>query len=221
MVSLDLDQLKLIVFDWDGTLMDSVDRIVGCMQAASIDANITAPSDDAVKDIIGLGLREALQRLFPDCDSQVHSELTEHYRRHFVYESSIATKLFLGASEVLVSLQSDGYSLAVATGKARRGLEKVLDETKTRHYFAATRCADETKSKPHPQMLYELMEVLQVQPHQTLMVGDTEFDLEMAAAAGVASVAVDYGAHEQSRLLRHSPLVCISDISHLNQWLAR
>ncbi len=219
MINIKRDALKLIVFDWDGTLMDSVDRIVGCMQAASIDVGVRTPSADAVKDIIGLGLKEALLRLFPDCDELTRRQLVVHYRRHFLHESHIVSCLFEGVTEVLIELRAAGYDLAVATGKARRGLDKVLIETKTVDYFSATRCADETQSKPHPQMLLDLMDGLGVGPHQTLMVGDTEFDLEMASAAGVAAIAVDYGAHEVNRLLRHSPLACLSDIRQLSPWL--
>ncbi len=219
MIDIERDALRLIVFDWDGTLMDSVDRIVGCMQAASIDSGVGVPSSNAVKNIIGLGLQEALQELFPDSNEQMRHQLVMHYRRHFLYESRIVSQLFEGVIELLVELRAVGYDLAVATGKARRGLDKVLIETKTAGYFSATRCADETQSKPHPQMLLDLMDGLGVGPHQTLMVGDTEFDLEMASAAGVAAIAVDYGAHATNRLLRHSPLACLSDIRQLSHWL--
>ena len=215
----DLSQLKLIVFDWDGTLMDSIERIVASMQAASRDVGIDVPADDEVKEIIGLGLREALSTLFPHCEQETHTLLTERYRQHFVYESTVATRLFEGVPEMLTRLNNSGYTLAIATGKARRGLDKVLDETNLHHFFEATRCADETRSKPHPQMLFEIMNTTGAEAHQTLMIGDTEFDLAMAQAAGVKGLGVSYGVHSKTRLLDQGAIGCIDEIREIDDWL--
>ena len=215
----DLSRIKLIIFDWDGTLMDSVDKIVGSMQAASRDAGITIPSDQEVKEIIGLGLKEAIQQLFPQENDAMHENITEQYRQHYLFLSDIKTELFVGAYDTLTQLKEGGYVLAVATGKARRGLDRVLGDTDVGQFFDITRCSDETQSKPHPQMLHEIMDSLAIPAQETLMVGDTEFDLKMANAAGVDSLAVTYGVHNRERLLSHNPVACIDDIREITSLL--
>lgn len=195
--------------------MDSVDRIVGCMQAASRDVGVVEPSCQDVKNIIGLGLTEAMQTLFPTIDERVHVALTDAYRNHYLYESTIATQLFDGVVETLSQLQTSGYTLAVATGKSRRGLDRVFEETDVAKYFAASRCSDETQSKPHPQMLFELLDEIGVSANEAVMIGDSEFDLMMARAAGVPSIAATYGVHDERRLLKHGPLVCLNQITDL------
>lgn len=199
--------------------MDSVDRIVASMQAACEDVGINEPTSDQVKEIIGLGLKEALHTLFPDQEPSMYDRLTEQYRQHFVYQSKVESRLFDGAHDTLVNLADSGYILAVATGKARRGLDKVLEETGLSDLFEITRCADETRSKPHPQMLYEIMNYLDVSPSQTLMVGDTEYDMAMASAANTVSMGVSYGVHSKERLLAHEPVTCLDDIRDICKWL--
>ena len=215
----ELNELKLLVFDWDGTLMDSVDRIVASMQAASRDTDIKVPTVDEIKEIIGLGLKEALHTLFPHHDVSTHEKLTEHYRQHFVYESTVESRPFEGTRETLVNLVDSGYVLAVATGKARKGLDRALEETALGDLFDITRCADETRSKPHPQMLHEIMDQLGVPASQTLMIGDTEYDLAMANAANALSMGVSYGVHDKERLLTHDPVACLDDIRDIRDWL--
>lgn len=211
--------IKLVVFDWDGTLMDSAAQIVACMQAASADLQLDTRSIDAVKNIIGLGLREAVAALYPDADTELVSALADRYREHWL-SGAQQSLLFPGVETTLQLLKDEGYRLAVATGKGRHGLDKVLRETGLAHLFEATRCADETRSKPHPLMLQQLMTELQCAPAQTLMVGDTEYDMEMARNAQAHPVAVSYGVHEWPRLQRHAPLTCLDQISELGDWLA-
>lgn len=214
-----MSEFKLVVFDWDGTLMDSEARIVACLHAAAADAGLPERSNAECRNVIGLGLTEALNTLFPEAGPDAHRLLFERYRYHFLAEEGIPTELFPGAADTVRALEEAGYLLAVATGKGRRGLDRVLAETGLAHRFHATRCADETCSKPHPQMLLEIMDVVGVSPRETLMVGDTEYDMSMAGNAGAAALAVSYGVHELERLLRHGPLGYIDRISDLVPWL--
>jgi phosphoglycolate phosphatase len=212
------EKIKLIVFDWDGTLMDSEAQIVACLHAAIADLGLDPMDDLTVKNVIGLGLHEAIDMLVPGRDDSFQQAFVEHYRKHWF--QSGASLLFEGVREVLDTLQKQQLLLGIATGKARRGLERVLDETKLAAFFHSTRCADEAPSKPHPQMLLEIMAELEVLPKETLMVGDTEYDMEMASNAGAARVGVRTGVHSEERLHRHAPLVCLGRLSELPAWLA-
>lgn len=210
---------KLIVFDWDGTLMDSEARIVACLRAAVTDLDLEPRTDEQYRNIIGLGLAEALQNLFPEHPTSIHEALVAQYRHHFLDANATPSTLFEGAAPTVRTLAERGLLLAVATGKGRRGLDRVLDETGMGQWFHATRCADETFSKPHPQMLLEIMDVLGADPRETLMVGDTEYDMQLARNAGTAAVAVSYGVHTLGRLLAHEPLGHIDDIRELISWM--
>jgi phosphoglycolate phosphatase len=214
------NRFNLLVFDWDGTLMDSEARIVACIKAAIDELGLPARDTAAVSNIIGLGLREAVDTLFPGADDALHRDLTACYRHHFLEANTTPSTLFPGASEALRSLHQQGFLLAVATGKGRQGLDKVLAETGLGALFHATRCSDETCSKPDPQMLHELMVELDAAPEQTLMVGDTEYDMQMARNAGTGALAVSYGVHALGRLLRHEPLGHIHDITEFEPWLS-
>jgi phosphoglycolate phosphatase len=210
---------ELVVFDWDGTLMDSEAHIVSCMQRAAADLDMPALSRDKVRNIIGLGMREAVATLFPQHDDDAYQAIIDRYRVHFFTDDLSAP--FDGVEDVLQSLRDQGYLLAVATGKSRRGLDRVLKHIGYEQYFIETRCADETCSKPHPQMLQEIMEVLDIRPEQTLMIGDTEYDLKMAHAAGAVPLGVDYGVHERERLIDCKPVGCLSSIQELPDWLTQ
>ncbi len=210
-------KIRFIVFDWDGTLMDSEAQIVSCLHAAIADLQIEPMEDDTVKNVIGLGLREAIDTLVPGRDDRFHQAFVDHYREHWFRSGS--SSLFEGVRESLQTLRQRNLVLGVATGKARRGLDKALGETGLDSFFDATRCADEAPSKPHPQMLLELMEILEVAPQQTVMVGDTEYDMEMATNAGAAKIAVSSGVHSAERLQQHSPLVTLNRIRDMPAWL--
>lgn len=212
-------QFDLIVFDWDGTLMDSEAKIVNCIQAAATDCDLQVPTRNAARRVIGLGLHEALSTLFPTQSTSRLEMLVARYRQHFLHDDKTEMVLFPGVREGLASLVDQGYLLAVATGKARRGLQKVLRSTETAHLFISTRCADETFSKPHPQMLEEILAESGVGRQQALMVGDTTYDMQMACNAGVARLAVSYGVHTREQLLEHEPLACLDNFAEVRGWL--
>lgn len=206
---------ELFIFDWDGTLMDSEARIVACMQAAAADLKLQIPDADNAKDIIGLGLREAVLKLFPELQEESTNEMVERYRHHFLRENQTPSTLFPGAAETIRELADRGYLLAVATGKGRQGLDLALESTGLSHCFHTTRCADETFSKPHPEMLLQILDQLAVSPDSALMVGDTEYDLQMAKNARIKGVAVSYGVHPLAKLMEYDPLICLHDIREL------
>lgn len=214
-----IESLRLIVFDWDGTLMDSEARIVGCMQAALRDVGVEPLPPARIRQVIGLGLNEAVHALQTEATTERLQAVADRYRHHFLTDDTIPSQPFAGAEDTLQALTDRGYLLAVATGKGRRGLDRALEETGFGRFFHATRCADETRSKPHPQMLLELMDSLGAEPEETLVVGDTEFDLQMATNAGAAALAVSYGVHERECLLLHDPLACLDDIRDVALWL--
>ncbi len=213
------DAVRLIVFDWDGTLMDSETQIVNAIQGAIADLQLEARTTEACRNIIGLGLQEAVDALYPGRGERFTQSFVARYRHHW-FSDTHASELFPGARETLELLKESGLALAVATGKGRAGLDKALRQTGLTELFSATRCSDETRSKPHPRMLNELLQELQVASQQALMVGDTEYDLQMANQAGVGPVAVSYGVHARERLLQHRPLVCLDRITELVDWLA-
>lgn len=212
-------QYDLIIFDWDGTLMDSAAKIVRCFQAAAREVGVPIPADDAVRNIIGLGLREAMDMVLPGTGDATRNLVAESYRRHFLHLDPTEATLFPGVTEGLARLGEAGYRLAIATGKARRGLDRVLRDTATSHYFCSTRCADEAFSKPHPQMLHDILDFTGVSAERAVMIGDTTYDLQMAASAAMGSVAVSYGAHERERLLAHRPLACLDSFAEVCRWL--
>lgn len=211
--------IKLIVFDWDGTLMDSETQIVHSMFGAIRDMDLEVRSADECRNIIGLGLREAIDTLYPGNDDAFLQAFVDNYRKHW-FSLAQDSELFPGARETLHLLREAGFLLAIATGKGRAGLDKVLLNTGLESTFSVTRCSEETRSKPHPQMLDEILGHLQVAPQHTLMVGDTEYDMDMARQAGVHPVAVSYGVHERERLMQYQPLVCLDNVSELIDWLA-
>ena len=211
-------EVRLIVFDWDGTLMDSEAQIVSCLRAVLHDLSVEPLHDETLRNVIGLGLREAVDTLVPGRDEAFYQAFITCYREHWFNSSE--SSLFSGVVEMLDAFRRQQFLLGVATGKSRRGLDRVLGETGLASCFDATRCADEAPSKPHPQMLLDLMDQLGVTPAQTVMVGDTEYDMEMATNAGVAKIAVTTGVHSEQRLNRHDPLVCLGRISDMPGWMS-
>jgi phosphoglycolate phosphatase len=206
---------RLYVFDWDGTLIDSVSRIVGCLRLAAGDVGLPLRSDAEYGDVIGLGLPQAIAALYPEAGEADALAYRDRYADRFIAADAEPSGFFEGALETLDVLKSRGHLLAVATGKSRRGLDRVMSRHGLTGFFHATRCADETASKPEPLMLHQIFAELGVPPAESLMVGDTEFDLEMAARAGARSMGVSYGVHSCERLLRHRPERIISAIPEL------
>jgi phosphoglycolate phosphatase len=212
-------QFDLIVFDWDGTLMDSTLTIVKCIQAAARDLGLPVPRDDAAAHVIGLGLHEAMQAVLPDIDPAFYPRMVERYRYHFLSKDH-EISLFPGVHDMLEDLSHHGYFLAVATGKSRVGLNRAMNDVKVLSLFDATRCADETFSKPHPAMLQELTRELGQDMRRTVMIGDTTHDLLMASNAGAAGIAVEYGAHPVDQLNACKPLYSARTVAELHQWLS-
>jgi phosphoglycolate phosphatase len=210
----------LIVFDWDGTLMDSAAAIVTSLQGACRDLDLPVPDDERARYIIGLGLHDALSHILPGLDAAQYPRVAERYRHHFLALDG-GTTLFPGIAEIVASLHGAGYQLAIATGKSRRGLARALAATGLESYFHASRCADEGHTKPHPGMLQAVMHELAAASDRTLMIGDTTHDLEMARAAGVAALGVAYGAHARDALQACGPLACVASVAELRDWLAR
>lgn len=205
----------MIIFDWDGTLCDSTAHIVASVQQAARVMGLPVPSDEAAADIIGLGLPQAMARLYPEVPERRRVELARTYSRHYVANESETPALFPGALETLHSLRDRGLELAVATGKSRRGLNRILEKMGLTDFFEATRCADETQSKPHPMMIHQIMAERSVTAERVVMVGDTEYDLEMASNAGVASVGVSFGVHSVQRLQAHGPVAIVDELPEL------
>jgi phosphoglycolate phosphatase len=211
-------RFDLIVFDWDGTLMDSTAAIAQSIQAASRDLGLPVPTDERARHVIGLGLNDALSYAVPDLAPEDYAKMSVAYRRHYMAISQTLT-LFPGIVTILDWLAAQGRLLAVATGKSRLGLTHVLSQSGLGEYFHATRCADESFSKPHPAMLEYLMEELGATSDRTLMIGDTTHDLQMAKNAGVAGIGVTYGAHSRDALAAESPLACLATPQALDVWL--
>jgi len=211
-------RFDLIIFDWDGTLMDSAALIADSVQAAARDLGLAVPTEERARHIIGLGLVDALRYAMPDLQPDRYQEAAERYRHHYLSRDH-QLNLFDGAEDLIAELSGAGYFLAVATGKSRAGLDRALADSGLGTYFHASRCADECHSKPHPQMVEQLMGEFGVIPEQTLMIGDTVHDLQMAKNAGVPSLAVCYGAHPRALLEAEVPLHCAASVAEMSAWL--
>lgn len=212
---------QLLIFDWDGTLMDSEARIVDCLRKASESVfGEEKRHRDELKDVIGLGLREALKKLHPECSEHELQAMAENYRHEYMVTNQTHSTLFEGVEGLLHRLEQQGYWLAIATGKGRQGLDQVLQQTGLASRFHTTRCASETFSKPHPLMLEEILDQLGMHPQQALMIGDTEYDMEMARNARMDRLAVSYGVHPAERLHKHQPIGCLEQIHQLDDFLS-
>ena len=211
-------QFNLIVFDWDGTLMDSTSAIVKSLQDSAVDLGLPTPDRKKAAHVIGLGLREALETVLPDVSPEYYPKLVERYRTHFL-KNSVSLSLFDGVREMLDDLKNQDYLLAIATGKSRAGLNRAIDEVGLQGYFDASRTADETHSKPHPAMLHELTGQLGEPMKRTVMIGDTTHDLLMANNAGASGIAVQYGAHPPKELQRLHPVYSADSVEELHRWL--
>ena len=212
------NKYDLIIFDWDGTLANSTQLIVDAICKGSVDVGLPVPSQEAASGIIGLGFREACYALFGQIPDDVLTHITARYTYYYGQREN-DIPLFDGAADVIGHLTEKGVALGVATGKGRAGLNRALDRSGIKHHFVATRCVDECHSKPHPQMILELMDEVAARPERTLMVGDTSFDLQMAQNANVASLGVTFGAHPLERLLPHAPVAHFDAFHQLSHWL--
>ncbi len=213
-------RFDLLVFDWDGTLIDSAGAIVAAIQAAARDLGLPIPDEARARHVIGLGLHDALAHALPGLPPTEYGRVAERYRHHFLPHAA-RLPLFPGMREMLAHLRLRGHALAIATGKSHAGLTQGLEATELEGLFGATRAADQCAPKPAAQMLLELMAELGAAPERTLMIGDTSHDLQMAANAGVAALGVSYGAHERAQLAPLAPLALLESPTALAQWLAR
>lgn len=207
---------KLLVFDWDGTLCDSLDRIVVSIRSSAEELGLPIPSEEASRDVIGLGLREALAVLFPELSGRDIEALRQRYAGHYVSRDLEPSPLYPRVQETLLALREAGFHMAVATGKSRKGLDRALAGLDMADFFDASRCADETRSKPDPLMVRELIRYFGVTAGESLMVGDTTYDMEMARNAGMPRVGVTYGAHAPQRLHSYQPLALLDCLSGLD-----
>lgn len=215
------NKFDLIIFDWDGTLINSIDWIVSCIQKAARHCDCRIPEAQEARNVIGLSLENALNQLFPDIGQSARLRLTRSYSENFLAKQAAQEDLFAGVYDMLVQLQQQGYQLAVATGKSRMGLQKAMSGTGTEALFNASRCADETASKPDPTMIQEIIGQLAAANDRTLMVGDSIHDLQMAANANISCVAVSCGAHSSEQLMPYRPLRCLSQTTELLHLLSR
>jgi phosphoglycolate phosphatase len=212
---------KLIIFDWDGTLMDSVDRIVSSMQIAAESASLPIPSNEQAKQIIGLSMPKVVEVLFPQRTQAQEVILLEHYNRQYKELNDVPTPMFNNAIELLSKLLEKNKLLAVATGKGRGGLERVMKDTQTAHFFHASRCASDAVSKPDPQMLFSLLEELEISTNEAVMIGDTSHDLKMAQLAGIDSIGVTHGVHDESVLSLYKPKALVNSLIQLENILIK
>ena len=212
-----MNSYKLYIFDWDGTLMDSINFIVTAMQAAFSVANLPEPSDEAVKAIIGLSLFKAIKQLSPKSSDEQCNEITALYKQQYASLDKSALVLFDGAYDLLTTLHSQGKQLAVATGKSRDGLESLFAKTQTKHFFKYSKTVDEANSKPDPDMLYQILQLSNVEKHEAVMIGDSNFDLEMAVNAGIDSIGVTMGAISRTNLLPYKPKAIADSIGELSR----
>ncbi|SDU00114.1 HAD-IA family hydrolase [Halopseudomonas salegens] len=217
-----MTELQTLIFDWDGTLANSVEKIVLSMQRAADDVGLDPLSAQAVREIIGLGLPEAIAVLYPNVeDRQLAERLGTAYGQHYLTLEEVPSPLFDGVRDALDIFRDAGFRLAVATGKKRRGLARVLEKHGLSGFFDATRCADETASKPNPLMLAQILYQLDTPAERAIMLGDSVFDLQMAHNAGVRPVAVSYGAMTREQLLACEPEHCLDTFSDFHHWVMR
>lgn len=212
---------KLLIFDWDGTLIDSADRIISSMQSAAEDCGFPVPAAESVREIIGLGMPEAVSALIPGVTEEGIEQMRNRYGHYFLGSDETPTPLFAGVQHTLESMQSKGARMAVATGKSRKGLQRAFAQTGLGYLFETSRCADETTSKPHPHMLEEILAETGVKPSEAVMIGDTEFDLDMGRRAGMDVIAVSYGAHPLVRLQNFNPVLEVHNFVELEVWLEK
>ena len=209
------NRFDLIIFDWDGTLIDSIDWIASCLQQAADQCGIAVPEAQAAKNVIGLSINNAMQTLFPEIDPHTQAQLVACYSQQYNSKQISPDDLFPGVYAMLVELKESGYQLAVATGKTRVGLQKALQATGTEELFCVTRCADETASKPDPKMLLEIIQHTQAAKERTLMIGDSIHDLQMALNAPISAIAVSCGANSAELLQQYHPLLCLQQPTEL------
>ena len=209
---------EAVIFDWDGTLMDSTHSIVESIQLAAADVGLPVPSTLQASWIIGMSLEAGLYKAVPELTADLVPSFMERYRHHF-FQRDQTIKMFEGAVPLLDNLRERTVPISVATGKSRAGLDRVMRAVNLSHYFNTTRCADETQGKPDPRMLHEIMWELDLEPQNVLMVGDTTHDIYMAHNAGMDCLAVTYGAHDVPTLEQSKPIKMVESVPEMHEWI--
>lgn len=209
------NRFDLIIFDWDGTLVDSIDWIVHCLKKTAIAHGCVVPEDQAAKNIIGLSIQKAMDELFPEINQKTQEQLISCYSQEFFSKQITADDLFLGVNEMLVALKQKGYQLAVATGKSSSGLHRAMQGTGLSEFFGITRCADQTASKPQPDMLEQIIKEMGVSKERVVMVGDSVHDMQMAINADISAIAVSCGANTTEQLQQYNPLLNFKQTTEL------
>ncbi len=215
-----IKKYKCIIFDWDGTLMDSEARIVDCIQASAKHTGYKVPSYNQSKEIIGLSIGKAVEYLHPNIDQDGVNKMSIAYTQHFLHDSTVSMKPYQFVNDLLISIQKSGTKIAIATGKSRKGLNQVLSEVNFANYFDTTRTPVESESKPSPLMLKQILDEFNLDVQDALMVGDSIFDMEMAQNINMDSVAISHGVHEIARLKTYNPVACVDDLLELSGWLS-
>lgn len=213
-------KIKVAIFDWDGTIIDSIEHIAGSLHQAAAELGFPTLEKAAYRNIIGLGIDEALKSLYPDAADSEIGDFRDAYRRYFFSRKATPQQIFAGMEDVINDLRVAGRGRAVATGKSRRGLDTALHSSGLQSYFDITRCADETCSKPDPTMLNEIIRFYDIRPEEAVMIGDTTYDLEMAQRIGMPSIGVRWGVHDDAAMERYSPLAIVGSVAELGKVLA-
>ncbi|MGC8119294.1 HAD family hydrolase [Marinobacter sp. VGCF2001] len=211
--------VKVVIFDWDGTLIDSVDHIADSLHQAATDLGYPELEREAYRDIIGLGMIEALEKLYPGLSREEMVRIREGYAGYFFKKVTTPQNVFEGMAEVVSDLRGAGRGCSVATGKSRRGLEQALTSSGLGAHFDTTRCADETRSKPHPLMLEEILAFYGYEPEEAVMIGDTRYDLEMAQRISMPSIGVEWGVHQKDVLEGYDPRAVVNSVADLRKVL--
>lgn len=212
--------IKAVIFDWDGTIVDSIDHIATSLHLAAADLGFPTLEKAAYRNIIGLGMVDALKALYPGVNDPDIEAIRQAYSRYFFAKEATPQQIFDGMIAVIDDLRERGVGRAVATGKSRKGLDSALQSSGLHAHFEVTRCADETLSKPDPKMLEEILDFYDLNPTDAVMIGDTTYDLEMAQRIGMPAIGVRWGVHEDADLQRFSPLRIVSTTQELNAFLA-
>ena len=212
-------EVKVVIFDWDGTLIDSVEHIAESLHQAATDLGFPRLEREAYRDIIGLGMVEALHKLYPGIGHEEMTRIREGYANHFFAKPTTPQNVFAGMADVIIDLRGAGRGCSVATGKSRRGLQDALVSSGLSSHFDTTRCADETRSKPDPRMLWEIIEHYNIRPDQAVMIGDTRYDLEMAQRIGMPSIGVEWGVHQRDVLGHYDPHAIVGTVADLRDVL--
>ncbi|MGP4844276.1 HAD family hydrolase [Marinobacter sp. 1Y8] len=210
---------KVVIFDWDGTLVDSVEHIADSLHQAATELGYPAREREAYRDIIGLGMVEALEKLYPGLSRDEMKAIREGYGHYFFSKKTTPQNVFAGMKGVLADLGRRSSGLAVATGKSRRGLSFALESSGLGAHFAITRCADETRSKPDPAMLKEIVQYFGIAPEEAVMIGDTVYDLDMAQRMGMPAIGVEWGVHKRERLSAYAPAAVVDSVPALRDAL--